>query len=67
MTAVATTHPVNPVFAKWSVGYSGCDGGDIGRVDSRSIWVCGLEWGRGCDAQRFEDQVKDDVTLPPTG
>ena len=34
-------------FAKWATGFSGCDGGDIGSAQNRSIWYCGIEWGGG--------------------
>lgn len=34
---------VNSDFAKWAVGFSGCDGGN----PMGSIWVCGIEPGGG--------------------
>lgn len=57
----------NPDFAKWCLGYSGCDGGDIGTAHSRSIWACGLEWGGGNDVKQLSRHIKDDVTIPPGG
>lgn len=58
----------NPNFAKWCLGYSGCDGGDIGTTQSRSIWACGLEWGGGHDPKQLALSIdKDDVAVPPRG
>ena len=34
-------------FENWALGYSGCDGGDLGYPSSPSTWVCGIEWGGG--------------------
>ncbi|WP_260951748.1 hypothetical protein [Campylobacter sp. RM16187] len=34
-------------FKKWALGFSGCDGGDIGSPENPSAWLCGIEWGEG--------------------
>lgn len=34
---------VNEDFARWASGFSGCDGGDIGSSQGKSIWFCGIE------------------------
>lgn len=57
----------NQAFAKWALGYSGCDGGDIGSPDSPSIWVCGIEWGGGYSKEYLMEELYSDVTIPPTG
>lgn len=54
-------------FQKWASGFSGCDGGDIGSPDSRSIWVCGIEWGGGHDLVSLKRQALDHVMSPPLG
>jgi hypothetical protein len=48
---------VTETFAKWAVGFSGCDGGD-----PTGIWVCGIEFGQG----HTEDNLKleEDVSKP---
>ena len=33
---------VDARFAKWATSFSGCDGGDIGSPQSKSIWYCGI-------------------------
>lgn len=38
---------VNEEFSNWATGFSGCDGGDIGSPQNKSIWFCGIEWGGG--------------------
>ncbi len=54
-------------FEKWGLGYSGCDGGDIGEANNRTIWVCGIEWGGGHDPESLKRHIKDDVSCPPYG
>jgi hypothetical protein len=63
------TIQVNPEFAKWAVGYSGCDGGDIGTQGKSSIWFCGIEWGGGhpADAEELLSIWNKDVSRPHTG
>lgn len=58
-----------PRFAKWATGFSGCDGGDIGSSRSRSIWICGIEWGGGHDAnvKTLNEMFEEDVSLPSPG
>jgi hypothetical protein len=38
---------VSQNFADWALSFSGCDGGDIGSAENKSIWFCGIEWGGG--------------------
>lgn len=56
----------NKSFEKWALGFSGCDGGNIGSADNNSIWFCGIEWGG-----KFENELKDifntDVSQPTLG
>lgn len=60
---------VNPEFAKWAVGFSGCDGGDIGTPESSSVWFCGIEWGGGhpADAEKLRSVWKEDAGRPRAG
>lgn len=39
-------------FRNWALDFSGCDGGDIGNNNERSIWFCGIEWGGGFDTDK---------------
>jgi hypothetical protein len=65
----------NAEFENWALGYSGCDGGDIGSPQEPSIWICGMEWGvdRDAGANPFEELEKDVaavseiIHLPPAG
>lgn len=54
-------------FKKWSLEFSGCDGGDIGSPDRRSIWVCGIEWGGGHTTESLRGNINEDFSSPPTG
>lgn len=54
-------------FQKWAAGFSGCDGGDIGGPDRRSIWVCGIEWGGGHDLASLKENTLDQAITPPSG
>lgn len=55
-------------FQKWASGFSGCDGGDIGNPQNRSIWVCGIEWGgSGHDPEKLKEIILDPVDSPPLG
>lgn len=54
-------------FKKWGLGYSGCDGGDMGSPERRSIWVCGIEWGGGHTPEELNKNIDDDVETPPVG
>ncbi len=57
-----------PEFSKWAMGYSGCDGGDLGSPQSPSIWVCGIEWGGGdIDGQWLKEQLISDASEPGYG
>lgn len=60
---------VNPEFAKWAAGFSGCDGGDIGAPGKSSIWFCGIEWGGGhpANAEELLSIWNEDVSSPHTG
>lgn len=55
------------LFKEWCIGYSGCDGGDIGSPESPSIWVCGIEWGGGDTPKSLSSSITDDVKTPPLG
>lgn len=57
----------NQAFEKWALGYSGCDGGDIGSQNSPSVWVCGIEWGGGHDREDLLGELASDMTAPPKG
>ncbi|MBD3768457.1 MAG: hypothetical protein IE928_11050 [Gammaproteobacteria bacterium] len=54
-------------FEKWALGYSGCDGGDIGSRSSPAIWVCGIEWGGGHTPEALITHMEEDVNHPPKG
>lgn len=54
-------------FEKWALGFSGCDGGDIGSPESRSIWICGLEWGGGHSVENLLNEIQTDVSRPSPG
>ncbi|MCP1660127.1 hypothetical protein [Neisseria perflava] len=49
----------------WLLDFTGCDGGNIGSPENPSIWVCGIEWGGGHDADSLRKMVAtpyDDTT-----
>lgn len=54
-------------FAKWGLGFSGCDGGDIGSSENPSVWICGLEWGGGHDCEGLVRELSFSASLPPEG
>jgi len=54
-------------FKKWCLEFSGCDGGDIGSKDNRSIWVCGIEWGGGHTPESLLEHMSKDFSTPPSG
>lgn len=54
-------------FEKWALGYSGCDGGDIGNPQHPSTWVCGIEWGGGHSKEDLIGELGADVSFLPTG
>lgn len=59
---------INPEFAKWATGHSGCDGGDIGSRQHPSIWFCGIEWGGDySDNQELIDLFLENVEQPAEG
>ena len=57
------------LFEKWATTYSGCDGGDIGSLNNRSIWFCGIEWGGGDEAnvEALNTMFSKDMSIPPSG
>ena len=57
----------NPDFEKWAKSYSGCDGGDIGTLERRAIWLCGIEWGGGLSAEHLKTNMLRDESRPPAG
>lgn len=44
-------------FSRWAMGYSGCDGGNLGG----SIWFCGIEYGGNEAEDKFQFA---DVSVP---
>lgn len=62
-------------FAKWAIGFSGIDGGDIGSPQNPTIWVCGIEWGVGgrdflknsISVKELKKQFLKDVSCPTLG
>lgn len=54
-------------FERWGVGYSGCDGGDLGTPECPSIWVCGIEWGGGHTAETLRDDIISGAIKPSEG
>ena len=54
-------------FKKLALGFSGCDGGDIGSPQKRAVWLCGIEWGCGHDAQFLLEDMGLDYSSPPPG
>ncbi|OYX31238.1 MAG: hypothetical protein B7Z03_04550 [Hydrogenophilales bacterium 32-62-9] len=60
---------VNSEFRKWALGFSGCDGGDIGTPEKSSVWFCGIEWGGGHPANTEEllSIWAEDVSAPSPG
>jgi hypothetical protein len=48
-------------FAKWAVGFSGCDGGN----PKGDIWLCGIEFGEGHTEKDLERNLTEvDVSNP---
>ena len=58
---------VTEKFSRWAIGYSGCDGGDIGSPESPSIWVCGIEWGGGGSKEWLEKELESNAGDPGWG
>lgn len=60
---------VNQNFSDWALSFSGCDGGDIGSTENRSIWFCGIEWGEGHkdDKDELVSMFSKPVNKPPEG
>lgn len=58
---------VSNEFERWGLGYSGCDGGDIGHRTAPAIWVCGIEWGGGHTPEALAIHMEEDVNAPPRG
>lgn len=60
---------INKEFAAWAKGFSGCDGGDIGSPQNKSIWFCGIEWGGGHpeDGHELREIFSEKVGLPSEG
>ena len=54
-------------FEEWCLSYSGCDGGDIGNAQNKSVWVCGIEWGGGHDPEGLLEHMHLNLTEPPPG
>lgn len=57
----------NSNFEKWATSYSGCDGGDIGSPERRSIWLCGIEWGGTRLAEQVQAEMLRDNSQPRQG
>jgi len=58
---------MNSKFQKWGLNYSGCDGGDIGKPNHKSKWVCGIEWGGGHDYDSLLSSINEDLEGIPEG
>ena len=41
----------------WMLDFSGCDGGQIGSAEKQSIWICGIEWGSGFNAEELQSYI----------
>ncbi|MDO8289170.1 MAG: hypothetical protein Q7T44_08130 [Parvibaculum sp.] len=54
-------------FENWALGYSGCDGGEIGSPSNPSTWVCGIEWGGGHTPEALAAHMEEDVSRAPRG
>lgn len=54
-------------FKTWALSYSGCDGGDAGAPNKRSLWLCGIEWGGGHSPEELGKVLVEDVSTPPDG
>ncbi len=63
------TMKIASTFSKWATGFSGCDGGDAGDSSNKGIWICGIEWGGGHDANvmKLTKMFEDDVSTPNSG
>lgn len=49
----------------WMLDFSGCDGGTIGSPKKPAIWVCGIEWGGGTDAEGLKNYINQDWNGSP--
>lgn len=58
---------ISEKFKTWGLGFSGCDGGDLGTAENPSIWICGIEWGGGHTAEGLVSSMSEDLTTPPRG
>lgn len=54
-------------FEQWAINYGGCDGGDIGSLTQKSIWICGIEWGGKITPEDLLLDMTCDVKKPPSG
>ena len=54
-------------FEKWASSYAGCDGGDVGGPNKRSIWLCGIEWGGGHTPEDVRENIAEELKTPPDG
>ncbi|MFJ5447204.1 hypothetical protein ACIKP9_13260 [Methylobacillus methanolivorans] len=50
------------LFQAWSLGYGGCDGGDLGSPEKPAIWACGIEWGGGHQPADLLKQMEENVS-----
>lgn len=55
------------IFEQWGLGFSGCDGGDLGSPTNRSVRVCGIEWGGGHDLEGLRRHMHEDMAAVPAG
>jgi hypothetical protein len=58
---------ISKQFEKWASSYAGCDGGDVGGPNKRSIWLCGIEWGGGHTPEDVRENIAEEVKTPPDG
>lgn len=54
-------------FQSWGLGFSGCDGGNIGTPEKPSTWVCGIERGGGYTPEGLISHIGENVEIPPEG
>ena len=54
-------------FQLWASGFAGCDGGDPGTPEKKSIWVCAIEHGGGHTLDSLAESIKEATDSPFKG
>lgn len=70
IAATGSVRDQEAVFRRWCLGFSGCEGGDLGRPQHPAIWVCGIEPGgpHAVDAHALAMHIAQaDVAQPALG